>query len=454
MQVAAGWRGAPAYPRVPLLLWWTPFTGDDGVQTCGEHTCFVTNDRAYRHHPMLRTLLFYGSDFKPTELPLPRKPGEDWALFHEESPKNAAIFCHAAMMEHFNHTATFRRASDMPLTTQYLESLATITDPSYLIPVATKSRMVSEGLALVAYVQSGCETPSGRDAWVGELMKHVKVDSYGACLHNKDLPEELQGSERFQEEGYLRLLAKYKFVIAIENAICEDYVTEKLWRTLQVGAVPIYLGAPNIQQYLPHPKAALMVKDFGSVKEVAEHIKMLDQDDSKYNEHLSHKQLHNRGTLVPNQLLHEMMEGRRWGVSSEQQAAMGNFVKHFQCLVCERVANNVWFSNLGGSHIENHGIVVCRVPLPALRRLGGALRLPRALLPPHRPGGWPGPGIPRPRWTPRTGGRSSGTGPCTRPRSSTPSSPTTRSSTRPPSTRPCCTWWRGGGDLPLREREE
>jgi hypothetical protein len=41
---------------------------------------------------------------------------------------------------------------------------------------------------------------------------------------------------------FLELLAKYKFVIAIENAICDDYITEKLWRALQLGSVPLYLG--------------------------------------------------------------------------------------------------------------------------------------------------------------------------------------------------------------------
>ncbi len=41
---------------------------------------------------------------------------------------------------------------------------------------------------------------------------------------------------------FLKLLAKYKFVIAIENAVCDDYLTEKLWRTLQLGSVPLYLG--------------------------------------------------------------------------------------------------------------------------------------------------------------------------------------------------------------------
>ena len=134
----------------------------------------------------------------------------------------------------------------MPLTTQYLEGIDMITDPSFVVPVATKNQLIREGLAPVAYVQSGCSTPSGRDDWVEELMKHVKVDSYGECLHNKDLPGHLRGSEKWKEKEYLSLLAKYKFIIAVENAVCDDYVTEKLWRTLQVGAVPIYLGAPNI----------------------------------------------------------------------------------------------------------------------------------------------------------------------------------------------------------------
>ena len=49
-----------------------------------------------------------------------------------------------------------------------------------------------------------------------------------------------------------RFLANYKFVVAVENAVCPDYVTEKLWRALEVGAVPIYHGAPNVMEFLPH----------------------------------------------------------------------------------------------------------------------------------------------------------------------------------------------------------
>ena len=112
---------------------------------------------------------------------------------------------------------------------------------------------------------------------------------------------------------YISLLAKYKFIISIENAVCDDYVTEKLWRTLKVGAVPIYLGAANIEQYLPNRKSAILVKDFESVEAVAKHVKILHNDETQYKAYLSHKLAHNRDeeTLVTNQLLKDMINQRQ-----------------------------------------------------------------------------------------------------------------------------------------------
>lgn len=54
-----------------------------------------------------------------------------------------------------------------------------------------------------------------------------------------------------QTEEFYKFVARYKFVIAYENSACNDYITEKLWRPLVLGVVPIYFGAPNIQVSLP-----------------------------------------------------------------------------------------------------------------------------------------------------------------------------------------------------------
>ena len=96
-----------------------------------------------------------------------------------------------------------------------------LTDTRHLKSVAEKNRYrVSESLGPVAYVQSNCDTPSERDDYVAELMRHIKVDSYGKCLHNRQA----------NDENFLELFSKYKFVLVMEDAVCNDYIGDQLWK--------------------------------------------------------------------------------------------------------------------------------------------------------------------------------------------------------------------------------
>ena len=186
-------------------------------------------------------------------------------------------------------------------------------------------------------------------------MKHVKVDPYGACLNNKQLPDHLQGSEQFESEQFYQLLAQYKFIISAENAVCDDYVTEKLWRPLVLGSVPIYLGAANVRSLLPNNNSAILISDFDSPEDVAEYVIKVNNDDDLYKQFLQHKREYNVDSeLVTNKLLKQMMSERRWGVSRRQQQVMGTFVSHYQCHVCEKVARNMKFSNRGAQTYVKH----------------------------------------------------------------------------------------------------
>jgi alpha-1,3-fucosyltransferase 10 len=58
-------------------------------KSCAAKQCFFTNMRGYRSaNQTNRAFLFYGTDFYLHDLPLPRGASEEWALLHEESPKN------------------------------------------------------------------------------------------------------------------------------------------------------------------------------------------------------------------------------------------------------------------------------------------------------------------------------------------------------------------------------
>ncbi|XP_042678984.1 alpha-(1,3)-fucosyltransferase 10 isoform X3 [Centrocercus urophasianus] len=333
----------PDTDHYPILLWWSPLTGETGrLGQCGEDVCFFTVNKTYQHSQLTRAFLFYGSfisfisqgtDFSIDSLPLPRKGHHDWALFHEESPKNNYKLFHEPAITLFNHTATFSRHSHLPLTTQYLESIEVLASLRHMIPVQMKNSL-RKRLAPLVYVQTDCNAPSDRDSYVRELMCHIEVDSYGECLHNRDLPQYLRNPSAMDDGNFYKILAQYKFILAFENAICEDYITEKLWRPLMLGVVPVYFGSPSIKDWLPSNKSAILVSSFSHPRELAHYIKTLDQNDQEYEAYLEWKL---KGEISNPRLLTAMKE-RKWGV---QDITQDNYIDTFECMVCNRVWENI-----------------------------------------------------------------------------------------------------------------
>lgn len=88
----------------------------------------------------------------------------------------------------------------------------------------------------------------------------VPFDEYPIKLTQKDIPPSLL--ELDWNQAKWELISRYKFVIAMENSKVQDYVTEKLFHAFVVGSVPIYLGAPNIYEFLPSPHSAILVEHF------------------------------------------------------------------------------------------------------------------------------------------------------------------------------------------------
>ncbi|KAJ7335314.1 hypothetical protein JRQ81_013255 [Phrynocephalus forsythii] len=314
----------------PILLWWSPLTGERGrLGQCGQNTCFFTINRTYQRDPMTQAFLFYGTDFSVDVLPLPRQGHHDWALFHEESPKNNYKLFQEPAITLFNHTATFSRHSHLPLTTQYLESIEALTSLKYVLSLQEKNTL-RKTLAPLVYVQSDCDPPSDRDSYIKELMAYIEVDSYGACLHNRDLPEPLRDPASMDSDVFYKVLAQYKFVLAFENAVCDDYITEKFWRPLKLGVVPVYYGSPSIEDWLPSNKSAILITGFSHPKDLARYIKVLDTDDKEYEAYLEWKM---KGD-IPNKRLLAAVKERTWGV---QDITKDNYIDAFECMVCTRV---------------------------------------------------------------------------------------------------------------------
>lgn len=80
-------------------------------------------------------------------------------------------------------------------------------------------------------------------------------------------------------------LSKYKFAICYENARnIPGYITEKIFDCFFAGCVPIYLGAPNITEYIPK-ECFINKNDFTNYDDLYIFLKTMSDD--KYNLYIS-----------------------------------------------------------------------------------------------------------------------------------------------------------------------
>lgn len=145
----------------------------------------------------------------------------------------------------------------------------------------------SRPLAPVAWFVRNCRATNGRHLMVRQLQRYIDVDIYGDCRYNRnrDWPLDVQGKDLSD----VVVASRYKFYLALENTNCDDYVTEKLERTVASGAVPVVDGPVDYSRFNPAPKALIQYNEFGSPKALAEYLLKLDQDDEAYNEHLAYR---------------------------------------------------------------------------------------------------------------------------------------------------------------------
>jgi len=205
----------------------------------------------------------------------------------------------------------------------------------YYIPVSEKNKLLHE-IAPILYIQSDCDTPSERDSYVAELMKYVRLDSYGTCLNNKKLPEKYRIEkvlDDLYDDTFMKFVAQYKFTIAIENSVCNDYITEKLWRPLIAGSVPIYLGSPTVMDWLPNNNSAILINDFKNIKDLADYIYHLNSDDNLYEKYMQHKLSLNENTKITNKFLRSVLQKGHYGIENNNDFP----IPAFECFVCKTV---------------------------------------------------------------------------------------------------------------------
>lgn len=68
----------------------------------------------------------------------------------------------------------------------------------------------------------------------------------------------------------------------MENSVTKDYATEKLYDALVAGCVPIYLGHPNIADFVPEESAIINYAQLGSPQALQAELERLAGDEQAY----------------------------------------------------------------------------------------------------------------------------------------------------------------------------
>jgi alpha-1,3-fucosyltransferase len=300
-----------SHKKIKKILFWTSYFNWKDFQFgmgqepfiqagCRVTNCMTTDDRKLLNES--DAILFHPINFDPYDLPPQRNPNQRYIfLFYEAETtgRHYSIF-NQSIQGFFNWTMSYRRDSDIHCTEPYgilrrknasLKIIDTLPislpqgslppDPAVLLKIAQSigNRLypdfVLKKRKKIAWFVSKCVTHGRREVFFRKLFDYFpSIDVFGECGNGL-------GCFPWKSHECDKILANYKFYISAENSICADYVTEKFYRALEAGAVPIVYGGADYSEYAP-PHSYIHVADFISPKHLADYLKLLDANHFLY----------------------------------------------------------------------------------------------------------------------------------------------------------------------------
>lgn len=162
--------------------------------------------------------------------------------------------CEVYSENFFNWTFTYRLDSDVP----WLYYVVTNTSGAVIAPsVSVKWKISMEPVKpeiagilerkrkTAAWLVSHCRSDSFRDDYLTRLQEHLshyalKIDVYGKCTKNH--------CPNYNCNDMIK--RDYRFYMAFENSLSEDYVTEKILHAYNNYAVPVVYGGANYSRLI------------------------------------------------------------------------------------------------------------------------------------------------------------------------------------------------------------
>uniref|UniRef100_A0A8R1Y1F2 Fucosyltransferase n=1 Tax=Onchocerca volvulus TaxID=6282 RepID=A0A8R1Y1F2_ONCVO len=255
-----------------LIFTWTAFFSHPWAQIikrsmkdCAYH-CIITDD--IKQFSEAAAVLFHIRDL--SRLPEKRNPKQLFVFVLQESPLYTFNYLDFVAEDYFNITMTYRHDSDIYIPYGMMKKITNLTPPEQIWNWSEVVKITSRKVKPVLQLVSNCHTRSKRELYVEQLRTYINITQYGRC-NNSTCDRECEIQES----------ARHRFYLAFENSICRDYITEKLFKSLDRLLVPVVLKRSIYEDIMP-PGSFIAADDFTSPRELAEYLQYLSSNNTAY----------------------------------------------------------------------------------------------------------------------------------------------------------------------------
>ncbi|XP_076465205.1 uncharacterized protein LOC143296988 [Babylonia areolata] len=210
----------------------------------------------------------------------------------------------------FNWTWSYRSGSDIWQPFGLLKRAKKVKPLEYFDAL---TKLKSRAVAWMPRTCPETTTSSKRNEFIEELSKHVRVTEFGPCSNKSCAKAGTPCSDN--------LTKKFFFLLAVEDDLCEDRVTEVFYRAWQekTHLLPVVRGGTDYASYFP--EGTYIDTDwFDSVKQLSEFLVELVASRKIYSQLLWRKAHWVKSTKHPEEKslcnlcdkLHNLSSNRKW----------------------------------------------------------------------------------------------------------------------------------------------
>ena len=224
-------------------------------------------------------LLMHRNDIRTNQLPRKRHADQIWLFWQDEPGGSSKRF----NPYQFNWTISYRFNAEASFAAYGFTLLRKQPLSERELDVYVKNAFNKRTSSAVWFV-SNCK-PQPRLEYFHRLRVHYpSMITFGRCiLSSSNSTSVCRRGAACQSSTLL----SNKFYLAFESQSCRDYITEKFWRSLAYGAIPIVHG-PRTKQSLTQmspPNSFIYTGDFDTPSQLADHLRQIGRNRTLFGEY-------------------------------------------------------------------------------------------------------------------------------------------------------------------------